>query len=136
MSAKKTQVLLVSGAIILFVLLFIAPKITSQKKESEVPSVNKKESSTATLDVYLNLALKNMESEKKSTYDKLQASKKTDSLVAFWDRLKRPDLASFFVEELAKKIQGSLKSMLLLTLIEQRNWYSFQKLTRSPSFWD
>ncbi len=103
MSVRKTQVLLVSGAIILFVLLFIAPKITSQKKESEFPSVNKKESSTATLDVYLNLALKNMESEKKSTYDKLQASKKTDSLVAFWDKLKRPDLASVFVEELAKK---------------------------------
>ncbi len=106
MSAKKTQVLLVLGAVVLFVLLFIAPKMAS--KSSDVLGSKQFAGNTtalnlnATINVYVNTALKNLEPQKKQIFDKLTALKSYDSCAAFWDKQKRPDLASYYVEELAK----------------------------------
>jgi len=107
MSAKKTQVLLICGALILFVLLFIAPKIAPRNKVEDVPgssSQNVKADNNANLDVYLNMAQKSLKPDQKKIFERLLAEKKTDSLVIFWDKLKRPDLASVYVEQQAKAL--------------------------------
>jgi tetratricopeptide (TPR) repeat protein len=109
MSAKNTQVLLVLGAVVLFVLLFIAPKIAPKSVE-DVKSINNLQSAinlNATIDVYVNMALKNLEPQKKQSFDKLMALKNYDSTVVFWDKLRRPDVASYYTEEEAKKTNTS-----------------------------
>jgi tetratricopeptide (TPR) repeat protein len=106
MNAPKTKVLLVVGAIILFVLLFIAPKVIPLgQAESNSAEGDKKPdvSENATLSVYLSLANKNLAPLQKQKLDKFILSKMEDSLIGFWDRSKRPDLASFYSEEVAKR---------------------------------
>jgi tetratricopeptide (TPR) repeat protein len=106
MSVKKTHLVLIISAIVLFVLLFIAPKISPKHTDDDGhdhSAENKAVSTNATLDVYLNLALNSLDPEKKKQSDKFIAAKQLDSVVVFWDKLKRPDLAAFYTEELAKK---------------------------------
>jgi len=106
MSVKKSQLFLVLGALVLFVLLYIAPKIAPNSVNDDKTVVNSTASNVnlnATIDVYVNLALKNLEPQKKQNFDKLVALKNYDSTVTFWDKQKRPDVASFYVEEIAKK---------------------------------
>ena len=104
MSSKTTKVLLISGALVLFVLLFIAPKIAAPSEEGKAASPEKASiSETATLDVYLNLAIKSLDPALKQQLDQLSATQQHDSTAAFWDRLRRPDLASFYMEQKAKK---------------------------------
>jgi tetratricopeptide (TPR) repeat protein len=111
MSAKKTKLGLLIGALILFVLLFIAPKIKPVDEENHDGHNHETENSnlsmTANLDVYLNLALKNLKSEQNKTLQSFITKKNNDSCVTFWDKLRRPDLASFYLEELAKKNNAS-----------------------------
>lgn len=104
MSAKKTQVVLVAGALLLFVLLFIAPKIAPKHSEGDGhdhSAQSAKVNENANLDVYVNMALKNLEPSQKQKAETLIAAKKIDSISAFWDKNKRPDLASVFVEKQA-----------------------------------
>ena len=104
MGPKKIQVLLISGALILFVLLFIAPKIGTPEERSELQGTGKVVvPDNATLDVYLNLAIKNLELSLKKQLDQLGKTRKSDSISGFWDKLKRPDLASYYAEESAGK---------------------------------
>ncbi len=106
MSVKKTHLVLIISAIVLFVLLFIAPKIAPKHTDGDGhdhSAENKAVSTNATLDVYLNLALNSLDPEKKKQSDKFIAAKQLDSVVVFWDKLKRPDLAAFYTEEVAKK---------------------------------
>ncbi|PBQ32050.1 hypothetical protein CNR22_09805 [Sphingobacteriaceae bacterium] len=105
MSAKKTQLLLIVGALVLFVLLFIAPKIALQHSDDdghdhavESPAV----SSDANLDVYLSMAIKVANADQKVIFEKLIAAKNYDSLTVSWNKLKRPDLAAHYAEESAK----------------------------------
>ncbi len=106
MSVKKTQLLLVVSALVLFVLLFIAPKIAPKHSDEDGHDHSGKAktlNSDANLEVYLTMALKGLEPSKKALNDKLLASKQLDSVVVFWDKQKRPDLAAHYTEELAKK---------------------------------
>lgn len=106
MSVKKTQLLLVVSALILFVLLFIAPKIAPKHSDDDGHDHSGKTkfvTTDANLEVYLNVALKSLAPSKKEQNDKLLASKQLDSVVVFWDKMKRPDLAAYYTEELAKK---------------------------------
>lgn len=107
MSARTTKAFLISGALLLFVLLFIAPKIAPHQTSEPVSGSNIKEMTQATLDVYLKQALKNMEPAKKTAFDKLLANEKSDSVIVFWDKLRRPDLASFYAEEIAKQTNNA-----------------------------
>ena len=111
MSTKKTQVFLVLGALVLFVLLYIAPKIAPQHSDGDGHNHANETKAivnlNATIDVYVNLALKKLEPQKKQIIDKLIASKNNDSAVAFWDKNKRPDVASYYTEEVAKKTNTS-----------------------------
>ncbi len=107
MSAKKTQVLLVVGALILFVLLFIAPKLAPKSAEDDGhghATEIVKADNNASIKVYLDMALKNLDPKQKTIADKLISQKKQDSVSLFWDKLKRPDLASFYFEEKARDL--------------------------------
>ena len=102
MSARTTQVILVAGALILFVLLFIAPKIAPQKVEGNNESGTKQlvtADNNANLEVYITLAKKNLEPNQAKIFSKLLSENKNDSLVVFWDKLKRPDIAAVYVEQ-------------------------------------
>jgi len=106
MSAKQTKVLFVACALLLSVLLFIAPKTAndSQKKASRDQNTETvSENNTANVEVYLKLALKNLEPKRAKELDQYQKGNKTDSLISFWDRSRRPDLAAHFTEEIAKR---------------------------------
>lgn len=103
MRSKKIKVLLIVGALVLFVLLFIAPKAASSKSNHVLEQSETKIASNANLQMYLTMALKALEPTKKQDLDKLLNAKNYDSVSVFWDKLKRPDLASHFLEELAKK---------------------------------
>lgn len=104
MGAKKTQVIIIIGALVLFVLLFIAPKTLTKPQEGKVSESEMPNTANANLGLYLSMAQKALSAEQLKQFNTLTAAKNTDSLVAFWDKLKRPDLASFFAEETAKKL--------------------------------
>jgi hypothetical protein len=103
MSVKKTPLLLILSALVLSVLLFIAPKTAPKLAPGDDSSPGKPMATDVTLDVYLNQALKGMDPDQKKSLERLQTSKNYDSIAGIWDRLKRPDLASYYVEESAKK---------------------------------
>lgn len=104
MSAKQTKVALLAGAIVLFVLLFIAPKIAPKEEDGhDHTAENVKIDANANLDVYLAMGLKNLEPSKKAEVEKLMQAGKADSVTVFWDRMKRPDLASVYVEKAAQQ---------------------------------
>ena len=87
MSVKKTHLVLIISAIVLFVLLFIAPKIAPKHTDGDGhdhSAENKAVSTNATLDVYLNLALNSLDPEKKKQSDKFIAAMQLDSVVVFW----------------------------------------------------
>jgi len=110
MSAKNTRLLLIAGALVLFVLLFIAPKAPSRVSETGEEGHQPARaafSTNATLDVYVSTALKNMKPADKQHVDKLAAAKNYDSLIVIFDRLKRPDLASYYTEEKAKQSRSA-----------------------------
>jgi len=106
MSAKKTQLLLFAGALILFVLLFIAPKLAPKHSEDDGHDHSSEKagvSTSGTVEVYLTLASKSVATEQKQLLDNLLAAKDYDSLSVTWGKLKRPDLAAYYSEELAKQ---------------------------------
>lgn len=104
MSAKLSQILIVLSALVLFVLLFIAPK--SQKAENKVAG-KAATSNNSNIDLYVSMAQKVLSPELKKKMDGFATQKNYDSLVSFWDRLKRPDIASYFVEQKAIRLNTS-----------------------------
>jgi lipopolysaccharide biosynthesis regulator YciM len=102
MSVKHTKIILVAGAVLLFVLLYTAPKTAPHKGKTENKAEVLKADNNASVNVYLGMAEKSLPTDKKQTYDGLMKEKKTDSLENFWDLQKRPDLASVYAEEIAK----------------------------------
>jgi tetratricopeptide (TPR) repeat protein len=104
MSARNTQLVLLGGALVLFVLLFIAPRTTAVEKQQGFSAGKTAEvSSAANVEVYLNTAVKNLEAGQQQKYAAIKDTKAYDSIASFWDGLKRPDLAAWFVELAAKK---------------------------------
>jgi cytochrome c-type biogenesis protein CcmH/NrfG len=108
MSARITQLLLVIGAVLLFVLLFFAPKIAPKHSDNDGHDHGPAKQAVsaennANIDMYLNMASKSLEPAQKTKVDKFIAAGKLDSVVFFWDRLKRPDLASVYTEQIAQK---------------------------------
>lgn len=111
MSPKHVKIVLSGGALVLFVLLFIAPKVvssneveTSQNESKSVAALNL----NATVEVYLNMALKALDADSKAKVNQytLASTKQLfylDSLSKLWDRVKRPDLASYVLEQKAIK---------------------------------
>lgn len=108
--AKKIKVLILLGALVLFVLLFIAPKKAPSALSEGSREAGSKPALPLTsgdLSVYLKLALKNLEPKQKGSAEKLMDLKNFDSLAVIWNQLKRPDLSAYFVEEKAKLLNSS-----------------------------
>ncbi len=121
MGVKKTQVLLLISALVLFVLLFIAPK-TLQKTSEEVLTTSGKAENNGNLSMYLNMALKVMDLGQKQKAEKFLESKNYDSLSTLWSKLKRPDLAAYYTEEKAR----SKKDLASWQDAGNRYYYSVQ----------
>ena len=112
--ACKTQIGLVLAAVVLFVLLFLAPKTHSGKLETKVDEMAKT-TEVVSLETFIAMATKTLKPDEKNKYDALLKSatnSKIDSafntVVQFWDKQKRPDFAAYFVEQTAKRKQTSL----------------------------
>ena len=126
MSAKNTKIVLVIGALVLFVLLFILPKSESAHSADDGhdhPATSVSNITVdANLDVYVNLAIKNLEPSKKVSFDTFASGSHNDSLVLFWDHMRRPDLASYFLEKEAAKANTNE----LWNKVGNRYYYSIQ----------
>ncbi len=104
MSARNTQLVLLGGALVLFVLLFIAPRTTANEKPQGFSTAKAPEvSTTANVEVYLNTAVKNLEAGQLKKYAAIKDTKAFDSIARFWDVQKRPDLAAWFIESAARQ---------------------------------
>ncbi len=112
--ARKTQIGVLITAVVLFVLLFIAPKTHSGDKEAQM-SESKPAEAEASIETFITMATKSLSTEEKSKYDALLATAKASKIdtafvpvVEFWDKQKRPDFAAYFVEQIAERKQTSL----------------------------
>src|SRR5258706_4423769 len=107
MGANKVKVILIGGALVLAVLLFMAPK-TLPKQGVDPGTGAPNIAENATLDVYLRMATKTIEPAQNRNLDRWILAKMYDSLTAFWDKRKRPDLASVYAEEFTKSGKTSV----------------------------
>jgi tetratricopeptide (TPR) repeat protein len=112
MSPKLLKIVFTVTGLFLFVLLFIAPKTGEGVKspaEPEKKQVAAIPDANANVEMYLKMASGALDISLKGNYEayiKKSAANKNflDSLVKFWDRLKRPDLASYFTEKKALEL--------------------------------
>ena len=111
---RKTQIGLLITAVVLFVLLFLAPKTHSGELETKM---DEKANTTqvVSLESFINTATKSLKPEDKATFDALANTAKSSKVdtafvpvVQFWDKQKRPDVAAYFVEQIAERNQTSL----------------------------
>lgn len=95
---KKTQLIVIVAAVVLSVLLYFAPKHSdgSAKKETADASVK----NTETIEVFVKTAIGNLSADLKPKAE----DKNLDSVITFWDKNKRPDIASFYFEKKASSI--------------------------------
>ena len=112
---RKTQIGLVLAAVVLFVLLFLAPKTHTGELDSTKKVMAKSTEKVESLETFIELATKSLKPEEKTIYDALLAEAKSSkidssfiSVVQFWDKQKRPDIAAYFVEQIADKKQTSI----------------------------
>jgi len=112
--ARKTQIGLLITAVVLFVLLFLAPKNNSGKTESMENTSSKSTETISSIETFISMASKSLKPEDKSKYDALLATAKNSKIdssfipvVEFWDKQKRPDFAAYFVEQIAERKQNS-----------------------------
>jgi tetratricopeptide (TPR) repeat protein len=105
--SKKTQLLLIGGAVVLFVLLYFAPKISSEGNSQKEPQP--KAAVTANIESFVKTATGMLAPEARKVNDtyleKSSGSQKLvslDSLVEFWNKIKRPDVAAFYFEKKAE----------------------------------
>lgn len=102
MRTTTTRLILIGGSLVVFVLLIMAPRV--KPAEEIVQAAERPEiSPDANLEVFFNLAEKSLEPAKKQELSRLMKEQKQDSAAQFWDRLKRPDLASYHSEKLAER---------------------------------
>ena len=111
---RKIQVSLVAFALVLFVLLFLAPKKLADKAPESSMEM-KTDAPSSSIESFLTAALKSMKLEDKADYDAVYASasgSKVDTafvpLIQFWDKQKRPDFASYFAEKIAERQQTAI----------------------------
>lgn len=103
---RITQLLLVVAAVIVFVLLFIAPH--SVKSDVENPEkASQSEQNSVDFDLFVKNAIASLNTNgTKNQFDELLKKSEgsaaySDSLVRFWDMNRRPDIAAFYVEKQA-----------------------------------
>jgi cytochrome c-type biogenesis protein CcmH/NrfG len=101
---KKTQLLIIVAAVVLSVLLYFAPKHpdASADEKAESTSGNNAE----TIERFVNLAKGNLSADLKPKAE----DKNNDTLISFWDKNKRPDIAAFYFEKKASSATDWFKS--------------------------
>lgn len=99
---KKTQLLLIVAAVVLSVLLYFAPKNSGANAKEKLAEASGK--NTETIDVFVKTALGTLSNDLKPKAE----NKNLDSVVAFWDKNKRPDIASFFFEKKVSTINKAV----------------------------
>ena len=111
---RKTQIGLVLAALVLFVLLFLAPKTHTGKLETIGNAAAKSTEKVESLETFITMATKALKPEEKTIYDAFLADAKSSKIdtsfipvVQFWDKQKRPDFAAYFVEQIAERKQTS-----------------------------
>jgi tetratricopeptide (TPR) repeat protein len=90
---KKTQLLLIVAAVVLSVLLYFAPKNSGAVAKENLAASSGK--NTETIEVFVKTALGTLSNDLKPKAE----NKNLDSVVSFWDKNKRPDIASFYFEK-------------------------------------
>ncbi len=103
---RQTQLLLLGIAVALFVLLYIAPKKSDHLPEKEGKTAAT--SPSANIESFVKTATGLLTPELKQQHDVLLNKKATDSLIKFWDKNKRPDIASFYFEKTAAQSNTAL----------------------------
>jgi tetratricopeptide (TPR) repeat protein len=113
--ARKTQIGLIITAVVLFVLLFLAPKTHTGKAEVKNEQMGTAQEANASIEPFITEASKTLKLDVKTKYDALLASAKISkvdtafvTVVDFWDKQKRPDFAAYFVEQIAIRKQSSI----------------------------
>jgi tetratricopeptide (TPR) repeat protein len=109
---KKTQLTLIIGAVVLFVLLFFANKKPSVKPAGEVEA---QPGNNETIESFVTAAEKVLAPELKRQADDYlnqakgsEKNKWLDSIVSFWDKNKRSDIASFYFEKKAVALNNAV----------------------------
>lgn len=97
---KKTQLIVIVAAVVLSVLLYFAPKHSDGTADKKVEAAG---NNTETIEVFVKSAIGNLSADLKPKAE----DKNLDSVIAFWDKNKRPDIASFYFE---KKVSGTNKA--------------------------
>jgi tetratricopeptide (TPR) repeat protein len=121
---KKTQLILVVAAVVLFVLLYFVPKHSPDNSEKETLT-GSKEDHSETIESFVNSSKSNLTAEQKT----LAEQKNLDSVIAFWDKNKRPDIASFYFE---KKVIANKGPVLDWFKAGDRYYYSV-RFIKDPS---
>lgn len=108
-TTRKTQIGLIAIAVVLFVLLFLAPK------KQKVEALPKAEAQTLSLEPFMSIVVKTLKPENKTILDSLLSAannSKVDTsfnaVAEFWDKQKHPDFAAYYVEKVADKQQSSM----------------------------
>jgi predicted Zn-dependent protease len=104
---NKTQLLLIGGAVVLFVLLYFAPKTSAEESSHKEPQP--KAAVTANIESFVTTATSMLAPEARKVNDAFlenvsgsQKVQSLDSLVEFWNKIKRPDVAAFYFEKKAE----------------------------------
>lgn len=104
MGVSNKRLILIAGACTLFVLLYFAPKVLEKKAENiATEGSNNANALNSNLDVYLSVSIKALNEKQTELYKRFFNAKNADSLLLFWDQLKRPDLSAYFLEVKAKE---------------------------------
>lgn len=98
---KQTQLLILSGAVVLTVLLYFAPKKTDAVPGDRI-SAKSPAKNIESMESFVKTATGMLAPELKQINDKFLKSN-LDSLVKFWDKAKRPDIASYYFENSISK---------------------------------
>ncbi len=99
---KQTQLLVLTGAVVLAVLLYFAPKSSEVRPVKE----NSGKSSTKnieSMESFVKTATGMLAPELKQLHDKFLKTNLSDSLIKFWDKGRRPDIASYYFERSISK---------------------------------
>ncbi|MGE0567220.1 MAG: tetratricopeptide repeat protein [Bacteroidia bacterium] len=129
MKPSQLKILFSVVAVLLFVLLFCAPRFSDEGKPKSI-DLNSKKSEfniNQTVDIYYEMTKKSLDADLLNQLEVFSIKSKEsnnffDSIATFWDKLKRPDFAAYSLEEKAKQLNQSD----LWNLAGNRYYYSIQ----------
>jgi len=110
-SLTKLQITTIVFSVLVFVLLYFANKTPEMRAEEA--SMKGKPSNTASIKVFVDTKITALPDSLKKVYTNLENSLKKkpasfstlDSLIAFWDKIMQPDVASFYTEKKAQVLK-------------------------------